>query len=194
MDYLPIFNQWREDYDHMSFQDHKDFYDKMYQDLPYFNSYDLSTIKSLLLRHITEPRIIEIGGANGSMAAKLFKLFPDIKSWTNYDITSALDNVCFDYRYIRRTKLDFIWNIRFPFHEYDLCIIAHMIEHIKVDDFEKLIRQLSKALVRTVYLEAPLPKSGKPDWKDYLGTHIFEYGWNVVIVTMAAAGYREHFK
>lgn len=187
------FNQWRERYAVMTYQEQQAFYDRVEQDHPAQNSYRQNLPAWLrFFTHVTarlsRPRVLELGGWHGEMAAEILAAFPALDTWTNYEICPAAvkKSVCDDRRYRAIVSYDYAWNVSLP--DADVFVACHTIEHITVKQFELLLDNLPP-VVTYAAIEMPLPDEGPAQWAGYHGSHIFEAGWQEATAALALRGF-----
>ena len=192
--WLHKFNEWRKNYDKMSYTAHQEFYDTLLQFFPHQSQHTKSEVVHFFERIKQIPpkewKVCEMGGWNGELAKFVLRRFPEILQWDNYEISKLAikSSVCKDKRYHIIVADDFIWNLILPY-DYNIFLSAHTIEHIKAKHFQKLILSLPST-IRWVYLESPLPLAVGRNWKDNFSTHIFEWGWKDVSAFLAS----QHFE
>ncbi len=177
-------DKWRADYDTMTYQDQRDFYDEAFVLYPKQEHFTLSRAFEFL-DHTSGGSVTEIGGWNGALALKCLERYPLISSWTNIEISgdAAKSSLVTDGRFSIEVPDDFIWNVRNI--EGDIFLATHFIEHIKGADFRKLAFRL---MTEWVYFEAPLLNDGET-WEGYDGNHISELQWDDVTSIMSSNWY-----
>lgn len=189
------FDHWRERYAEMSYREQQDFYNQVEQDHPAQNSFRLNypawlRFFAYVTARLARPRVLEIGGWHGEMAAEMFRLFPSLATWVNYEICPAAieKSVCNDKRYAAVIPPDYAWNVQLV--DADVFVACHTIEHITVNQFELLLDNLPP-MVAYAAIEMPLPDEGPTDWAGYHGSHIFEAGWQDTTAILAERGWQE---
>lgn len=187
------FDQWREQYDGLSYQEQQVFYDKMEADHPAQFSYRLNLpawerFFTWSCNSLSRPRILELGGWHGEMAAEFLARYPSLDTWVNYEICPAAvaKTVCVDPRYQAVIPADYAWNVTLP--DSDVFVACHVIEHITMAEFEKLLDNLP-VVVSVAAIEMPLPDEGPVSWSNYHGSHIFEVGWAEASAVLAKWGF-----
>jgi len=174
------FNKWREKYSSYSFKEQKEISNELevlYPKQQQFNTKEVSNF----LRNIPNPKILEIGGWKGELASEILTQNKSIILWHNYDICSnAIEKtVCNDKRYKTILLTDFAWNLDI-FSKYNVCILSHVIEHIKKHELIKLFDKIKH--IKYIYIDAPLNNPYlSQGWKNYEGTHVLECGWSGVM-------------
>ena len=69
---------------------------------------------------------------------------------------------------------------------YQVLFLQHVVEHMRYDQFEMLISQVTDA--KSVFIQSPL-ELGPTDWTGYNGAHIIEEGWVGIDAAMIRQGY-----
>jgi len=182
------FDAWRERYDEMTYQEMKDFYNRVEMEHPLqqaFNAEAFSRFLAYVINAIGPIAVLEIGGWKGELAHRILSKTGVIK-WHNYEICeSAVRQTISLSPHISPTEWyrpivpgDFVWNITLP--EASVLVASHFIEHIKQRELAILIGNLPDT-IQFVGLQAPIPEFGYDiDWAGYHGTHILEVGWKQV--------------
>jgi hypothetical protein len=156
-------DNYRRQYDTMSFADHQAFYARVASDYP-DQSYGSVSLMQLFLAGCDAKTIVEIGGWDGSCAAQLLRLRPTLESWVNYEI-AKVQHVCNDPRYRGVTLTDWLWKSG-PV-QADAFIASHVLEHLSLEHLEALLGVLD---CRYAYVDVPL--FDQPfDWMAGLTTH-----------------------
>jgi hypothetical protein len=181
-------DEWRAEYDALSYEEQKAFYNLCYNLYPSQEHHDAEEVDRFL-RNTVGGDVVELGGWTGELAKKMLAIHPDILTWTNVEIceNAAFASVVEDDRYNVWIPNDYIWN-KGPI-EGDIFIAAHVIEHMKSYHLAALIKQLR---TKYVYFEAPLlpPNS---TWNGMTGNHILELRWSQVHLLMDQSGYRNTY-
>lgn len=185
-------DEWRASYDQWGFREQQRFYDDVFRVCRVqrqFQTVDLGKFfmhftGGRLGSHDQPIRVVELGGWDGEFAGRMLALFPQIKSWTNYEIsTLAVDEtVCDDSRYQPVALDDWYWTDR---RQGDLFVASHVLEHLSLRDVRRV---LDATEARWAYLQVPLDNHGR-DWTGYHGSHILEIGWPDLIREMEARGW-----
>jgi hypothetical protein len=188
-----VWNQWRENYQTLTSDEHLEFYEQIAQAFPEQKHFNVDAA----LRFLSENEIQhvhEIGGWTGDLALQAFKTL-EVRSWLNYEICkSAIDRTLAAlgmYRYGVKRLDSFRWfeTLKPEIRDPKTCLLAtHFIEHLSNQDFEQFLEFASH--FDYVYFEAPLNDLSPADWTDYVGTHILTYPWFYIESLMAARGYR----
>jgi hypothetical protein len=176
-------DQWRADYDRMSFADHQAFNQHVATLHPEQRSYNVAATRQFLKER--QPRtVVEIGGWDGALADLMIDEFYCIKRWTNYDITDV-PQACDAPAYERVVLDDWPWNRTL---EADALIASHVLEHMKLAEVAKLLNVWS---VDSVYVDCPI--GGGTDWAGYHGTHILEASVTQLLDTFHARGFETSY-
>lgn len=174
------FDVWRREYDTLSFEDHKRYYEDWARRFPCQQSWNLKYAQEFMDRF--QPRtVIELGGWDGSLAAALI---PGnfVLSWRNYDLIEV-PQVCELNQYELRVLDQPLWECGPLFA--DAFVATHTIEHLKARELELLIPKLN---VTSCLVEAPIERRGR-EWWGYEGSHILEIGWDGVDDIFAQSGF-----
>ncbi len=171
------FNEWREKYDKYTFEQHKKINNRFESLYPKQQKFVTKEVGKFL-KGITKAKVLEVGGWKGELASQVLSTNKDIILWHNYDICSnAIDkNICKDERFKGIVLIDFVWNLNI-FKEYNVCVLSHIIEHIKKKELIKFFSKIKH--IKYIYIDAPLNDPyNRMKWKNYSGTHILECNWN----------------
>jgi hypothetical protein len=175
-----IFDNWRERYDDLTWEDQVEFYSEVARRWPNQNHYLAPWFRSCLV-HICDENpldVFEIGGWTGAMACELLDL-DFVSGWTNYEVCQwAVDNsVCDDIRYHAMVPEDFPWFVELP--RAHVFLTSNTLEHIKSTEIAMLFRKLPESIRFMMHLLPPNIAVGV-DWTDYGGSHIIDCGWNEI--------------
>lgn len=175
---------WRAQHATLTFNDQQAFYRRIAAAHPWQRSFHLPTVQEAF-DHIDDHglHVVELGGWDGALAHAMLNR-GDIATWRNYDIV-GVPQVCTDPRYGCEVLSDYLWNrdsVR-----ADVFVACHTIEHLTASELTQLLDVLD---VNYLYLEAPLPSVGAPDWTRYEGSHILEWNWPQVEEALVQRGYR----
>jgi hypothetical protein len=180
------FNQWRQDYDTLTFEQQQDYHDHLESLYPGQAHYDLDAAKKVF-DWLQPKSVMEAGTWKADLAKEILRHHPDIYFWKGYELCPAAmkKTVCQDERFIyaNLTRFDW-WNIE-PI-VCDLFLATHFIEHLSFEHFQQLARALK---CKHVYFEAPLSEYGE-NWEGYHGTHKLPVGWQTVSDVMNLEGYK----
>jgi hypothetical protein len=182
-DWALDWDAWRRDHAEMSFAEQQAFYERVAEEYPRQQSFDLeatqrafNTIGELGLT------VVELGGWDGALAEFMLAR-GGIVSWVNYDIV-AVPQVCEHPAYRLEVLDGYLWER--PVLVADVFVATHTIEHLTA---EQLARLLDMLWVSYLYLEAPLPSAGPVNWTGYSGSHILELNWEQVGEMLRGRGY-----
>jgi hypothetical protein len=181
------FNDWRQQYDSMTFEQQQDYHDHLEGLYPDQAHYDIEAAAHVMawLKPLT---VIEAGAWKGNLAQTILSVDPTIYSWEAYELCPAAvrKTVCKDVRFIYRdfNRFDW-WNVK-PI-VCDLFLATHFIEHLSFAHLSEMVKAIS---AKHIYFEAPLTEMGE-NWSDFHGTHKLEVGWNRVAELLAEKGYKK---
>ena len=169
-------DEWRNNYDIMTYQEHVIFYDNVYSLYPNQKHVHKDYVKSFLSSFISNTSsIIEIGGWDGDLAVDMLSFFRLNNNWINFDICrQAIFNSKKHSNYCGLHPSDWVWDIPLP--KSDLCILAHVLEHMRLSQITLLIRKLLSIGVKSFYIECPI-KDEPINWLGRENSHIIECGW-----------------
>jgi len=173
------FDQWRANYDLMSFADHQAFNQHVATRYPEQRSFDVPAVRRFLRER--QPRnVVEVGGWDGALADMMIDEFYGIKTWVNYDITDV-PQVCDAPAYERIVLDDWPWKTHVT---ADALVASHVFEHMKLHEIEHLVASWD---VASVYVDCPI--GGGTDWNGYHGTHILSASAHELLDVFGTAGY-----
>lgn len=180
-------DKWREDYPHLTWEQQLRWYENMEQHCPSQLHYD-RTAADLFLSTYDPAKVLEIGGWKGELALDMLDVHPHIAEWLNIEIITAAKE--FEQgRYKVLIPDDYIWRVGMP-QGYDVLIMSHSLEHMTPDNLGEVVGQTD---VRAIYVDAPLLQPGET-WAGYVGTHIFDQGWDGVDKIMRTHGFRVYHR
>jgi len=182
------FEQWRADYDNMTYEEQVKYHNEIEANYPEQAHYTYQNIIHLFNLMKDDSRVLEFGTWKGDMANRCFNDFPQkIKSWVGIEICQAAieKTRCLDpkFSYIFPSRFDWFMEKR---PDADVIVATHFIEHLKNDHFDALAKYCQG--VDYILFEAPLSDNGE-SWEGYHGTHKLNYGWNQVVEVMGKNGY-----
>jgi hypothetical protein len=191
-------NRWRKNYELMTYQDHKNYYQAVFNEAPHQRQYTYDEV-SYPFERLKDKNlwVIEFGGYQGELAHQILRKYDNIKLWDNYEITDrALKyRICNDERYHPIVLDGFIWDYASGTHGipgvYNLFISSHTIEHITGHDFQKLVDKVIRHVDYCI-LEIPLPmdmSKGVETWNNYDGTHIQDLSYTKIVNILFEAGF-----
>ena len=179
-------NDWRDNYESMSTDDQKAYYNFVERIAPSQKSFTYDFVKEAI--EISSCKsVLEFGCWKAELANQALSEF-EIDNWTGIEICE---------RAIKKTackssKFNYIFPEKYDwFNEKrkvgaDLVIACHFIEHLSNDHFDSLADYVSG--INYIYFEAPM-KDGENDWSGYTGTHKLIYGWDDVISKLSEKKY-----
>ena len=190
------FDTWREMYDEMSYEEHRMFAQMVIKEYPNQEYWDRDWAMSFF-KWVTgkigregQMRVLEIGGYDGAMAARVLKHSQQILRWTNIEMVTV-PRVCKDIRYEVVVPQTWIWeDAEAKAWKYSTLVLSHVLEHLRFRDVAKLVEMVATKC-NWIFVDAPIPlgRDGA-DWNGYHGTHILEVGWGRVDNLMEIHGYR----
>jgi len=190
------FDTWREMYDELTYRDHQTFATRVVKEYPnqkYWDKYWVMAFFKWVSGKISKEgftRVLEIGGYDGGMAAKVLKHSQQILRWVNIEMVTV-PRICKDTRYEVVVPDRWIWEVvEEKVLRYETLVLSHVLEHLRFRDVAKLVEMVATKC-NWIYVDAPIPlgRDGA-DWNGYHGTHILEVGWGRVDNLMEIHGYR----
>lgn len=184
------FNQWREDYDQMTYTDQVEFYNQVEREHPnqrFFYADSFAQLLGAACATLFSFSVIELGGWKGELAEKMLLSYPPISYWINYEISqrAVQKSPLRSPRYFPIVLPNFLWTS--ALWPADVFISSHTIEHIREKQLKRLFSKLPKS-IKFIGLQSPLPE-GPTDWTDDHGSHILECGWGKVKVMLEKRGF-----
>lgn len=173
------FDEWRDQYDTLTFAQHQQANQEWAGLYPHQASFNLEAVERFLEER-EHGSVVELGGWDGQLAARMLHMFPCIETWVNYDITNV-PQVCHDPRYERIVLSDWPW-LRDA--RGDALIASHVFEHMRAAQIGLLIERWD---VAAVFVDAPV-NGGV--WDGYHGSHILEVDVPELISLVESAGFR----
>lgn len=179
---------WRTNYADMSFAEHQAFNARCLDLHPVQRSYQWDVCYAFLWAREKKTRtVVEIGGWDGGLADVMLRRFPWIESWTNYDITPDVPQVCDDPRYTVEVLDDWPWRRKVS---GDAVIASHVFEHMRMYEIECLLTEWD---VASVYVDCPI-SPGMTTWRGYEGSHILAVGSTEFLFRLNELGYQATYK
>lgn len=183
--WLPRFEDYKNRYP-LSFTETVSFYRDVVKDWPEQTHFHAQAFYETLDRGF-DHRILELGGWDGSLAAKAFA-HGNVAAWDNYDLVE-IRQVCGNLGYHAVKLTAWFWDTVVS-DKYDLFVATHLIEHLSPIQVHLLFGKLaSLSHLRTVHLEAPLQPDGQK-WQGTLDTHVLELGYRRVEKILDGYGFR----
>lgn len=184
-------NQWRLDYDKMSYRDNVLFYDEVYRQHP-IQQHATKNLVEEFFRGIDGEsllEVLEVGGWDGELAVEMLSRPLRIGLWTNIEICrgavlNSKEHILFSN--IHPNK--WVWDLLMPYwSSCNVFVCSHCIEHMKQHQLQMLVASLTK--FKHCYIESPLPPTENVNWSGYRGSHILEVGWPGVDRIFKDAGF-----
>lgn len=187
-----VFDKWRELYYDLTQDENIQFGYDMEAAYPGQASFDPKVFEGLFARYPGYHRVLEIGGWKGELARHCMDRF-NLANWTNIDMCKAAIEKSVDMgknatKYHPFFPSSFDWFKDKRESSYDICVSAHTIEHLTGPHVMNLIDYVSG--IPKIMFEAPIPLTGRSDWKGYFGTHILEFSWADINPAMEKRGYQ----
>ena len=187
MEWVEKFNEWRENYDKLDYNEQKKFYELMKRHFPVQRHFNRVKLLEMFPREVGDLRVLEMGGWDGALAHMLLNHFNAIRYWWNIDFVTFQEQIP---RYHKVILNDFLWkfDIRqmFPFNMF---VSTHTFEHLKVVDVEKVLDTI-KDQAEWMLIETPLEDDINLNWKNYLGSHVLDITMDELIALVEARGYK----
>ena len=179
--------KWRKHYLTLSISDQRKVYNEAHR-VEKNGFFHLDSVMRFL--GLTEglQRIIEIGGADGSLAKQVLNISKTVEYWDNYEISDlALSkSTCDDIRYKGILINEFPWNMTYE-KQYNTLIMSDVAEHFKEEQISSLIDAIEG--LTQVYYKIPW----EPSWKTYNGTHVLEMdNWKEMDEFMLKKGFKDN--
>lgn len=174
---------YRAEYNSMSWEDQRAFYDRVWDLHPVQIHYDAEACARFL--DATRPvTVMEIGGWRGELAGEMLMRFDWIASWHNREVCAGAvaNQATADPRY--HANVPTIWPWQTPLRA-EAFVASHTIEHMNETQLNAL---LAATTARAMFLASPLTEDGQ-DWAGYDGSHVLTLGWRDVIALAAKHGY-----
>lgn len=181
-------NAYRIAYDHMTYAEVVAFHDKVWEKHPVQEHYSPDHLAAFFAG-ASGGRVLEVGGWRGEAAHQILSAHPELWGWDNYEICrgAAESPVTADPRYNSIHPTDWPWLL--PAGDYQIAVLAHVIEHVRSNQLSELVGWLEQNEVERVYVESPLRDIGR-SWRGQTSAHVLEIGWPEVTKMFAASGYR----
>lgn len=188
---IGFFDDWRQGYDTMSYDQQVEFYRVVADAYPDQRHFNVFAVNQFLLEAGEDVRVLELGGWKGELAALMLSEFPtQITRWTNFDIApqAISQSTCTDPRYSVVVPEDFMWNIDLELSKYNTFIASHVVEHLRLEHLRKLFSMLRG--IPRIFVDTPLGPDGVR-WDGNLSSHIIEIGWNDLQSLIESFGYKQ---
>lgn len=179
------FDEWRARYKTLTFAEHQEYYSKIFASYPNQKHFHDSAPQEFFAFYPAR-RVLEIGGWDGALAARILALNPQLELWTNLEICveAAKSSIPTDPRYEAPPLTNWPWTSPRP--TYDTLFMSHSIEHMQVSDIQALLSACPD--LDYLYIDTPLSDQ-PPTWAGYEGTHILEVGWRGLIDLLEEWGF-----
>ena len=180
------FDNWRSTYDNSTYQEHVEFYERIYKEYPrqiHFN--EECAINFFESCASGRSRVLEVGGWHGELAKLMLDRFPDIQTWFNFDLCrSAIEHGISNPRLVHVWPPEWVWDMKLP--ACQVFVASHTLEHMRLDQVDKLFARLSAS---HAYIDVPTSDS----WEAYPGTHILTASWGQIEDVLEKHGFRATF-
>ena len=191
------FNEWRANYNKWSYAEHQEFYSRVYAEYPGQKRFDADSVCKFLelaTEREVPQRVIEMGGWNGELCSEIrIDPYQTITAWINFEICKeAREDYHYSPNYICAQQDAFIWDNILTLPPANVFISSHSIEHITTEDLILLVQKIDDHGIKWCYVQSPLHETERPNWHDYLGTHILQASWREVDAIFALAGFSMH--
>lgn len=141
------FDKLRANYEDMSWAQVSQWYRKSHGEYPELKNFSVKPVLKFFSKARSR-RVLEIGGADGSLAKEVLSRHPKITVWGNYELDDWSNN-CGDSRYYMAVPDRFVWDMNLVYH--DTMVMSHVMEHISKQQCEKL----PWTNTRWVYIDYP---------------------------------------
>ena len=196
------FDEWRRQYDEMTFEQHQLFYELIFQHYPDQRKADREHVCDAMTQVMAAAggpiKVVEIGGWDGALAWHMICDCADgLELWENYEICESAANKGFygiitnSDQYMTPTLRDWPWKEGAIGDYRDLAVMSHVIEHLSWEHLQKLLTALSH--VPYMYIQAPASLADYPHktlWMGTKSTHKLEVGWAEIGQYMRNLGYQ----
>jgi hypothetical protein len=186
-----VFNEWRENYEHKTYQDHLAIHRWLLDQYPDQNH--SGPLAGMIVKDLEgqtkSTRVLELGGWNGQLAKDVLKDISSIEEWDNYEICPDIEEVtvCEDQRYHVEVLPDFIWDLTLDLTKYDIFIASHVIEHMSFAQFKRLMDEIHH--IPVLFFNIPFPtKYGS--WKNSSSLHVLEANEDEITNYIFTKGYK----
>ena len=188
------FNLWRENYDSLTFNQHKGIVDcwnsRSVLERSAHTSFFMWAFRQLAKTGLDlgEKRVTELGPADGWLAFNCLSRL-EFKSWTGYDISRIMvEKTLPEVKSLGFVSIELneqFWDS--AVEEFDIFVCSHTIEHLSDNHFEELLKFISPR-IETLILEVYV-KGNRTDWKDYGGSHILTLNGNDIDAMVKDRGF-----
>lgn len=177
--YIETFDKWRSEYDNLSYEEHCDFYDQIYDAFPAQDYCTLDSVDNFfqMIKFLQRScRVFEVGGWNGRTAKHCLLHHDFIDHWYNVELCrKVVETTPSSLRYTSQVPNCWVWDMPdFPYT--NVLVASHSLEHMRVRQIGQLLDRMQN--ISYAYVEAPIAESAiNYDWTGDLSTHIIEVGW-----------------
>lgn len=192
VNYGKIFDTWRENYDKLSYKKHQQFYSMIAKQFPNQQQVNLNATKAFFLLLFSRnyiSNVLELGGWNGRGGKYILSTHLEVKKWHNIEICKEALTGKLQEGYTEEVLPDFFWKVKPYVSSYNVLYLSHVVEHMTYMNFKSILCQIDSH-IKYIYLDVPIPLDISPNWYGYKGTHIFEFGWNVLHNVLKSHGYK----
>lgn len=136
----------------------------------HYNILPISVLFKTINVEIKNIRVIELGCHQGSLAAQVLAIYPDINVWIGFDINfhAISAPAVIDKRYVGSKLNDWIYNIQSM--PANVFVVSHTFEHMNGCQIGRTIRWAHDSGIEFIIIEMPF----RDEWIGYRGSHIFE--------------------
>lgn len=175
--------EFRANYDKWSVREMQEFHSRIYAEFPDQTHHSYEPLRAML-SEFQPRRVLELGGWDGTAAARALSEHAFIETWCNVEVCrEAVANGYSGERYEAVAPARWFWEYEW---EADAFVAMHSIEHLRARDLRAAIEAVA---CPTLFFEAPLMDHAV-DWAQSPTTHILEVGWGGVDEICADLGYR----
>ena len=184
-------DQWRRDYDNLSYAEHQEFYERIYQEYPvqrHFNR-EMAQEFFFFLGDLSDLRVLELGGWDGELAVEMLDQFPAILSWFNFEICQSAVLLGQEHRRLwHHAPQQWFWEVPWP--GPNVFFASHSLEHLSRQHLQRLLERVGLEAVDYLYVDVPLAT----DWTGYEGTHRLDCTREELLVLFAQQGFFPFFE
>lgn len=163
------FNNFKKNYEKYTFEDKVKINKKigeMFPEQSNWCSKSLIDFFSLLSNNL---KVCEIGCWDGALAETIINFQNEkIKSWNGYDIPGSTKKYDDSSKITLNILEDYLWKM--DKIDCDVFVASHTLEHLNIEELDKLLEFLSKNNVDYIYSDTPILEN----WKDTWNTHVLQ--------------------
>jgi hypothetical protein len=178
---LDELDAYREAYDSLTFQQHREMYERIGEVYPEQSWWDAPAVTEFINKY-SPLEIVEVGGHDGGLAAAVLPDAEYVLWWLNLELVHCAQ-VCRDVRYEFRLLQDLhgLTGI-----DADALILSHTVEHLS----ETILRELVATLnVDAVYVNAPLHEAARSSWRGTVTAHVLSWSMQELDALFIEHGY-----